>query len=68
MNDKMTAPTDDKAPVGKRDLIYLFRAYNRGEINLEEWMQRTGEWMEAILARRERQPQPESPAKSGAPD
>ena len=49
---------DNQSEPGRYDLFVLTRAYNRGEISLEEWMRRTKAWAEAVLKRGEPQPEP----------
>jgi hypothetical protein len=36
-------------PAGPLRLLHLMQAYNRGELNYEQWVQQTREWAEAIL-------------------
>lgn len=54
----------DSTEPGQHDLFLLTQAYNRGEISLDEWIKRTREWAEAVLA----QSQSKRPVKLAAPD
>lgn len=60
--------TDTTKEPGRYDLFLLTQAYNRGEISLEEWMQRTRAWAEAVIARSRSQSKPEAPSKRARPD
>ncbi len=53
---------------GRYDLFVLTNAYNRGEISLEEWMQRTKVWAEAVIVRNRCPVQTEPPVKPRSPD
>ena len=51
--------SNDKVPTGKENtsytgkpsysLLYLIRAYNRGEMTLDEWLALSKEWAERII-------------------
>jgi hypothetical protein len=44
----MDDQTSEPAPVSRLDLLFLIRAHNRHEISLEEWMQLSRAWAEAM--------------------
>jgi hypothetical protein len=38
-----------KSPAPPHSLLYLTRAYNRGEITIDEWLILSREWAEGII-------------------
>lgn len=53
-------------PIGRLDLFYITRAYNQGEITLEEWIRQSRAWAEAVIARQRKPAQ--LPGKRAGPD
>jgi hypothetical protein len=43
----------DEQPVNRLDLIFLIQAYNRGELSLDEFIEQSKAWAEAMLQRQE---------------
>ena len=50
MDKQMTEPLDASA-MSRLDLLFLTQAYNRGELSLEQWLQLSKEWAEAMQRR-----------------
>jgi hypothetical protein len=48
MDEHAIELTDDQHLVSRLDLLFTIRAYNRGEITLEEWLRLSRVWAEAI--------------------
>jgi hypothetical protein len=47
----MDEQTNGQEPVSRRDIIFIFQAYNRGEFDYDELIRRTRTWAEAMLQR-----------------
>ncbi len=60
-----TNPTEQQPD--RLTFLLLTQAYNRGDISYEEWLARTREWAEAMIARSAPR-SPKSPVKREASD
>jgi hypothetical protein len=47
--DEQTNGHESELPVSTLELLFLTRAYSRGEISYEEWLERSRQWAEAMI-------------------